>query len=134
MNEKILVVDDAKFARTLVKRALTNGGYDNIIETANAADTKKVFAKEHPDLTILDITLPDNSDLTLLKDLLKIDPKAKIIMNSAIGQALIIADALKMGAKNFITKPFEEGELLQVVKFVLEAPEDAAVDPAGKKA
>ena len=122
MNEKILVVDDAKFARTLVKRALANGGYDNIIEAANAADTKKIFAEEHPDLTILDITLPDNSDLTLLKDLLELAPQAKIIMNSAIGQTLIISDALKMGAKNFITKPFEEQELLQVVKFVWEAP------------
>lgn len=133
MNEKILIVDDAKFARTLVKKALANGGYDNIIETANAADTKKVFAEEKPDLTILDITLPDNSDLTLLKDLLHIAPQAKIIMNSAIGQTLIIADALKLGAKNFITKPFEEQELLQVVKFVLEEPASPEAKPDERK-
>lgn len=120
MNALILIVDDAKFARTLVKRALHNGGYENVIEAATAADAKKIFAEQHPDLTILDITLPDNSDLTLLKDLLALDPKAKIIMNSAIGQTLIISDALELGAKNFITKPFEEKELLNVVKTVLD--------------
>lgn len=120
MDDLILIVDDAKFARTLVKRALSNGGYDNILEASNAADAKEKFSQNHPDLTILDITLPDNSDLTLLKDLLIIKPDAKIVMNSAIGQSLIIADALELGAKNFITKPFDEQELLQVVKTVLE--------------
>ncbi len=120
MNEKILIVDDAKFARTLIKRALSNGGYENTVEATTAAEAKQVFNEESPDLTILDITLPDNSDLTLLSDLLKVAPDAKVVMNSAIGQALVIQDALDMGAKNFITKPFEEEELLQVVKAVLE--------------
>lgn len=119
MDELILIVDDAKFARNLVKRALANGGYENIIEASTAAVARSVFRERCPALTLLDITLQDNSDLSLLNDLLTIDPAAKIIINSAIGQAQIISEALSMGAKNFITKPFEEQELLNIVCTVL---------------
>ena len=119
MDELILIVDDAKFARNLVKRALANGGYENIIEASTAAVARSVFRERRPALTLLDITLQDNSDLTLLNDLLTIDPAAKIIINSAIGQAQIISEALSRGAKNFITKPFEEQELLNIVCSVL---------------
>ena len=123
METKILIVDDAKFARNLLKKSLFNGGYDNIAEAASAAEARKLFSEFDPDLTILDITLPDNSDLTLLKDLIKEKPKAKIIMNSAIGQTLIIADALEAGAKNFITKPFIEQEFLNIIKSTLDETE-----------
>lgn len=120
MDKLILVVDDAKFARTLVKRALLNGGYENVIEASTAAEARTLFEERNPDLTLLDITLPDNSDLTLLEDLLKMDPDALIVMNSAIGQSLIIADALELGAKDFITKPFDELALINIVNSVLE--------------
>lgn len=119
MENLILVVDDAKFARVVTRRALQNGGYDNIIEATTAADAIELFQKKKPDLTLLDITLPDNSDLTLLRKLLQIKPDAKIVINSAIGQELIIMDALKAGAKDFIVKPFEEKDFIQIVNKVL---------------
>jgi len=77
--------------------------------------------EKKPELTLLDITLPDNTDLTLLKKMLAENPKAKIIMNTAIGQELIIMDAMKAGAKDFIVKPFEEKAFLNTVTRVLEA-------------
>ena len=116
MEKLILVVDDAKFARVITKKALQNGGYDNIIEAATAADALALFQEKSPDLTLLDITLPDNTDLTLLKKLLEVNPKASIVMNSAIGQELIIMDALKAGAKDFIIKPFDDLNKLLFVK------------------
>lgn len=119
MENLILVVDDAKFARVVTKRALQNGGYDNIIEATTAADALRLFKEKKPDLTLLDITLPDNTDLTLLKNLIAEDPNAKIVINSAIGQELIIMDALKAGAKDFIVKPFEEKDFIQIVNKVL---------------
>lgn len=121
MNELLLIVDDAKFARNMVKRALLNGGYENYIEAASAAEAIELFTEREPDLTLLDITLTDSSDLSLLKRLLEIRPQAKIVMNSAIGQELIINDALKLGARDFITKPFSETDLLDIVKTVLES-------------
>ena len=120
MEQLILVVDDAKFARNLTKRALIEGGYENIIEAATAKEALKVFLSVNPDLVLLDITLTDSNDLSLLEDMLKARPGAKIIMNSAIGQDLIIADALELGAMDFITKPFDGTELIQTVKAVLE--------------
>jgi len=119
MGVKILVVDDAKFSRNLVKKALNNGGYDDIAEASTAAEAIESFKTIKPDLVMLDITLADRNDLSLLEDLLKINPEAKIIMVSALGQDLIIADAMKIGAKDFVTKPFAEQDLLAVVMSVL---------------
>ena len=122
MENLILVVDDAKFARVVTKKALQNGGYDNIIEATTAEDTLRLFRERKPDLVLLDITLPDNTDLTLLKKLLEEDPEAKIIINSAIGQDLIIMDALKAGAKDFIVKPFDEKEFIKIVNKIIAIP------------
>ncbi len=121
MDDLILIVDDAKFARVLAKRTLQNGGYENIIEAATAAEALQLFKERKPDLVLLDITLPDNTDLTLLKKMLAEKPDAKIIMNSAIGQEMIIIDAIKAGAKDFVVKPFEERAFLNTVTKVLEA-------------
>lgn len=120
MNEKILLVDDAKFARKVAIKSLQNGGFDNVVQATTAAEAMDMFEKENPDLVLLDITLPDNSDLTLLENLLKKKPDAKIIMTSAIGQDLIIEDSLRTGAKAFITKPFTEKEFLETIFKVLE--------------
>lgn len=119
MDKQILIVDDARFARNITKRALNAGGYTNLLEAATAADALVTFTENKPDLTLLDITLPDNSDLTLLSKLLAVSPEAKIVMVSAIGQDLIIADALSIGAVDFITKPFNEQDFLSIVRNVL---------------
>ena len=121
MDQRILVVDDAKLARKMLRRALNDGGLDNIDEAVTAMEAMEKFKTLMPDLVLLDITLPDSFDLTLLENLLKEKPDANIIMVSAIGQDLIIQDAIELGAKAFITKPFEEKELLKTVFKVLEA-------------
>lgn len=118
MKDLILVVDDARFARRITKKALQNGGYENIIEAATAADALKAFREQKPDLTLLDITLPDNLDLTLLKKLMEIDPEASIVMCSAIGQERVVMDALKAGAKDFILKPYDEKQFIKIVNRV----------------
>ena len=123
MNEKILLVDDAKFARKVAIKSLQNGGFDNVVQATTAAEAMEMFEKENPDLVLLDITLPDNSDLTLLENLLKKRPEAKIIMTSAIGQDLIIEDSIKAGAKAFVTKPYSEKEFLKTIYKVLEEKE-----------
>jgi two-component system chemotaxis response regulator CheY len=123
MDEKILLVDDAKFARKVAIKSLQNGGFDNVVQATTAAETIEKFDSENPDLVLLDITLPDNSDLTLLEKLLRKKPDAKIIMTSAIGQDLIIEDSIKAGAKAFVTKPFTEKEFLETIYRVLEEKE-----------
>ena len=120
MEQKILVVDDARFARKVAIKSLNNGGFDNIVQATTAAEAKEVFLNENPDLVLLDITLPDNSDLTLLEWMISVRPDAKIIMTSAIAQDLIIEDSIKAGAKAFIAKPFMEKAFLEKIFEVLE--------------
>ena len=120
MEDLILIVDDARFARRIETKALQDAGFEHIVEAKTAKEALKIFEEQAPELTLLDITLPDNSDLTLLRTMMKIRPEAKIVMNSAIGQELIIQDALKAGARDFITKPFKEKEFIEKIVKVMK--------------
>lgn len=120
MEDLILIVDDARFARRIETKALQDAGFEHIVEAKTAKEALQIFEEQAPELTLLDITLPDNSDLTLLRMMMKIRPEAKIVMNSAIGQELIIQDALKAGARDFITKPFKEKEFIEKIVKVMK--------------
>lgn len=120
MEDLILIVDDARFARRIETKALQDAGFEHIVEAKTAKEALQIFEEQTPELTLLDITLPDNSDLTLLRTMIKIRPEAKIVMNSAIGQELIIQDALNAGARDFITKPFKEQEFIEKIVKVMK--------------
>lgn len=120
MEDLILIVDDARFARRIETKALQDAGFEHIVEAKTAKEALQIFEEQAPELTLLDITLPDNSDLTLLRTMMKIRPEAKIVMNSAIGQELIIQDALKAGARDLITKPFKEKEFIEKIVKVMK--------------
>ena len=120
MEDLILIVDDARFARRIETKALQDAVFEHIVEAKTAKEALQIFEEQAPELTLLDITLPDNSDLTLLRTMMKIRPEAKIVMNSAIGQELIIQDALKAGARDFITKPFKEKEFIEKIVKVMK--------------
>ena len=120
MEDLILIVDDARFARRIETKALQDAGFEHIVEAKTAKEALQIFEEQAPELTLLDITLPDNSDLTLLRTMIKIRPEAKIVMNSAIGQELIIQDALNAGARDFIRKPFKEKEFIEKIVKVMK--------------
>ena len=120
MEDLILIVDDARFARRIETKALQDAGFEHIVEAKTAKEALQIFEEQAPELTLLDITLPDNSDLTLLRTMIKIRPEAKIVMNSAIGQELIIQDALNAGARDFIIKPFKEKEFIEKIVKVMK--------------
>lgn len=116
MNKKILLVDDAAFMRMLIKAALTKNGYTDILEAADGAIACEVYTAEKPDLVIMDITMPNKSGIDALKEIKANDPTAKVIMCSALGQELIVVDAIKLGALDFIVKPFKADMVIQTVK------------------
>ena len=120
MEDLILIVDDARFARRIETKALQDAWFEHIVEAKTAKEALQIFEEQAPELTLLDITLPDNSDLTLLRTMIKIRPEAKIVMNSAIGQELIIQDALNAGARDFITKPLKEKEFIEKIVKVMK--------------
>ncbi len=116
MNKKILLVDDAAFMRMLIKDALAKNGYTDIVEAGDGEAACEVYAAEKPDLVIMDITMPKKMGIDALKDIKESDPAAKVIMCSAMGQDLIVSDAIKLGALDFVVKPFRADRIVRAVK------------------
>lgn len=119
MDKKILLVDDAAFMRMLIKDTLTKNGYTNIIEAEDGAKACDAYTAEKPDLVIMDITMPNKTGIEALKDIKGGDPMAKVVMCSAMGQEAMVVEAIKLGALDFIVKPFKPDRILQTVKKVL---------------
>lgn len=113
---KILVVDDAAFMRMMVKDALSKGGYTDLVEAVDGADAVEKYNSYHPDLVIMDITMPNVDGLEALKQIKESDANANVIMCSAMGQESMVLEALKYGAKDFIVKPFKQDRIIEAVK------------------
>ena len=119
MDSKIMLVDDAAFMRMTIKNCLTKAGYTNLIEAGDGAQAVDTFAKEHPDLVIMDITMPNKDGIQALQEIKAIDGGAKVVMCSAMGQEAMVVQAIQFGALDFIVKPFKPDRILQTVANIL---------------
>ena len=116
---RVLVVDDAMFMRKMVSDALTKGGHEVIGEAANGVEAVAQFTALSPELMTLDITMPEKDGLEALRDIIAMDPSAKVIMCSAIGQESKVIESIKAGAKDFVVKPFQPDRVLAAVSKAL---------------
>jgi two-component system chemotaxis response regulator CheY len=112
---RVLIVDDAAFMRKLLTDALVSGGHEVIGEAGNGIEAVARFQELRPELTTLDITMPEKDGLAALAEIMAIDPSAKIIMCSALGQEGKVLEAVKLGAKDFVVKPFQPPRVLEAV-------------------
>jgi two-component system chemotaxis response regulator CheY len=112
---RVLVVDDAAFMRKVVSDALVAGGHDVIGQAGNGAEAVTQFTALRPELTTLDITMPEKDGLEALSEIMTIDPGAKVLMCSALGQESKVIESIKLGAKDFVVKPFQPDRLLEAV-------------------
>lgn len=119
MDKKIMVTDDAAFMRVLIKDALSKQGYSNVVEAADGQIACDLYDTEKHDLVFMDITMPNKTGLQALAEIRAKDPNAKVVMCSAMGQEAMVVDAIRLGAIDFIVKPFKPDRLLQIVKKVL---------------
>jgi len=117
---RIMIVDDAAFMRMMIKENLKKVGFSDFVEAGNGEEAVTLFTETKPDLTLLDITMPIKDGLVALQEIRELDPSAKIVMCSAMGQESMVIEAVKLGALDFIVKPFKPERLLQTVKNVLE--------------
>jgi two-component system, chemotaxis family, chemotaxis protein CheY len=104
---RVLVVDDAAFMRKMVTDALSAGGHEIVGEAANGVEAFTQFQQLKPDVTTLDITMPEKDGLAALREILAFDPTAKVVMCSALGQESKVLESIKAGAKDFVVKPFQ---------------------------
>ncbi len=121
MPKTILVVDDAAFMRMMIRDILAREGYV-IQEAVNGRDAIEKYRETRPDLVTLDITMPEVDGIEALQAIRKIDPEARVLMVSAMGQQKLIVEALESGAADFLVKPFQPTKVLQTVKKCLEDP------------
>jgi two-component system chemotaxis response regulator CheY len=112
---RIMVVDDAAFMRKMLRDALSEGGHEVVGEAVNGADALKQYQEVRPDVTTLDITMPEKDGLEALKDIIGFDPAARVVMCSALGQETKVLEAIKGGAKDFVVKPFQPDRVLAAV-------------------
>ena len=116
---RVLVVDDAAFMRKMVSDALTGGGHEIVGEAANGAEAVQRFQELRPDVMTLDITMPEKDGLAALKEIIAVDPGAKVIMCSALGQESKVLESIKLGAKDFVVKPFQADRVLSAISKAL---------------
>ncbi|MDR3586611.1 MAG: response regulator [Desulfosporosinus sp.] len=112
---KILIADDASFMRLMICQILARKGLTDVIEVENGQQAVEHFRSDKPDLTLMDISMPELDGLAALVEILAIDPLAKVIMCSAIAHESMVQDALKRGALDFVIKPFRPEVLLRAV-------------------
>lgn len=115
---KFLIVDDANFMRILMRKILEEEGFEVVGEASNGEEAIQMVKELNPDIVTLDITMPEMDGIIALKEMLLVKPEIKVIMCSAMNQRDIVLDALKMGAKDFISKPFEQNKVAEVIKRV----------------
>jgi two-component system chemotaxis response regulator CheY len=115
MAKSILVVDDAMFMRATVKRILESAGYAIAGEAENGELAVQSYMQLKPDAVLMDITMPVMDGIAAAKAILAADPKAIVLMCTALGQQNLVIDAIKAGVKDYIVKPFQPERVLEGV-------------------
>ena len=116
---KIMIVDDAAFMRTLLKNILFPKGYEIAGEADNGAAAVEKYKELKPDLVTMDIVMPNVNGIEALKKIREMDPNARVIMCTAVGQENMVRAAILSGAKGYIVKPFQAPKVLEEVQKVL---------------
>ncbi|HWT78516.1 MAG TPA: response regulator, partial [Candidatus Methylomirabilis sp.] len=115
----VLVVDDASFMRSMIRDIFARGPFVVAAEAENGEEAVRLYQEVHPHLTTMDIVMPQMDGITALREIMRLDPAAKVVMCSALGQEALIAEAIEAGACDFIVKPFHPGRVLKVAQSVL---------------
>ena len=119
MPKNVLICDDAAYMRQLIKDVLVKFGFCVVGEADCGLDALEKYKTLKPDIVTMDIVMKEKSGVDAVKDIVAYDPKAKILMVSAMGQQAMVVEAIQAGASGFVTKPFKAELLLEEVKRVL---------------
>ena len=119
---RVMIVDDALFMRQLLIKIFTDEGYEVCAEAGTAWDAVEKYKKFKPDLVTMDIVMPRMEELDgigAVKEIVKFDPDARVIIVSVMGEQSLVVEAIRAGAKDFVVKPVRPARLLEVVRGLL---------------
>ncbi|MES1228083.1 MAG: response regulator [Armatimonadota bacterium] len=116
MAKRVLIADGALFMRATLRKLLLLNGFNVVGEAETGIEAVKQFAKLKPDLVMMDISLPDLDGMAVLKEIRKVDPNARVVICTAMGQKSVVLEAVQAGANDFIVKPFQPERLVEAVK------------------
>jgi two-component system chemotaxis response regulator CheY len=119
MARTVLICDDAMFARASLRQMLTRAGYEVIGEASNGQEAVAKYLELRPDVTTMDIVMPEMSGLDALGEIVKADATARIVMCTAMGQEKLLADAASRGAKGVVVKPYASEQVLKALELAL---------------
>jgi len=117
---KILIADDSEAIRLVLKEILLIGKHEIIAEASDGAEAVELYQQHNPQILLLDLTMPEKDGLTVINEVIKYDPNAKIILISASDHHKTINECLEHGAKSHILKPFDFQNVLKSITEVLE--------------
>lgn len=116
---RILIVDDSRTSRKILRGILEEAGHEIVEEAANGDDGFLKYKELKPDLVTMDITMPVTDGIQALQLIKHLDKDAHVVMITAAGQKEKMIQALKEGADEFITKPFEKEEVVKVIQNIV---------------
>jgi two-component system, chemotaxis family, chemotaxis protein CheY len=117
---RVMIVEDAEFMRMIIRDILLIHGHEVVAEVGDGEEAIQTYFEVKPDLVLMDIIMPDMDGKEALKKILAMDPEAKVVMCSSLGQQAVITESMKIGAMGFIVKPFEPDGMLDVIKKLAE--------------
>ncbi len=119
MKGRLMLVDDAPIIRLKLKNILVSRGYEVVGEASNGVEALAKYKELKPDLVTMDIVMPEKDGVEALRDILQYDEKAKVIMVTAIDQRSSLQEAVKIGAFDYIVKPFEDDRVIEAIQRAL---------------
>jgi len=112
---RLLVVDDAMLMRRMIRDVATEAGWEVVGEARNGQEGVTLFTQLRPDLVTMDVVMPEMGGLEALRMIKGLDPRARVVMVTALDQKQTIEEAIRDGALDFIVKPFERDRIFSLL-------------------
>lgn len=120
---RLMIVDDSNMIRTRISRVVQSGGLKGVVLAGlarNGREAIRLARATRPEVVTMDLTMPEMDGIECIQELLKIDPKINILVVSALSDKSTAIQALKLGARGFVAKPFTDEELQMALLDVAE--------------
>jgi two-component system, chemotaxis family, chemotaxis protein CheY len=125
MTKTLMVVDDALIIREMVKDAALAAGWEVVAEAADGQEAVEKYLLFEPDAVTLDLVMPEFDGLHALRGIMQYNPQARVLVLSALDQKTVLQQAFKLGAADFLVKPFENASLQESLERLIEDRQDA---------